>query len=257
MCPRQTALFAVTWTLYFISSGIPQAHATGLFELQIRAFRNDLGLTSNGTCCNGFRQNGICSAPCRTFFKVCLAHFQADIASNPQPRCTFANFTTPVLGDNSMDFSILSDLPVQGSRQNTFYFPVTEFSWPGDFSLIIEAWHNTSLDSPNQEYRNILIARLAEIRSAPSGTSWYVLEHSFNYIVLNYAFRFTCDSNYYGPKCGEHCRPRDDTFGHYTCSNNGTKVCMNGWDGQYCDVALCLPGCHQNNGLCDEPNECK
>lgn len=101
-----------------------------MFELQVRSFRNDLGLTSNGTCCNGFRQNGICSAPCRTFFKVCLAHYQADIAVNPRPRCTFANYTSPVLGDNSMDFSILSGLPVPGSRQNTFYFPVKEFSWP-------------------------------------------------------------------------------------------------------------------------------
>ena len=111
-------------------------HASGVFELQIKSFRNDLGLSSNGTCCNGYRMNGICSEPCRTFFKVCLAHFQADIATNAQPRCTFANFQTPVLGDNTMDFAMISDLPVQSSRQNTFYFPVRKFSWP--VSLITE-----------------------------------------------------------------------------------------------------------------------
>ena len=104
--------------------------ASGVFELQIRQFRNDLGLTSNGTCCNGYRENGICSATCKTFFKVCLAHYQANIATSTQTRCTFANFTSPVLGDNTMDLSEMSRLPLESSRQNTFSFDVNEFAWP-------------------------------------------------------------------------------------------------------------------------------
>lgn len=86
------------------------------------------------------------------------------------------------------------------------------------------------------ELQNVLIARLAEIRSAESGETWYTFEHAFNYTVLKYAFRFTCDSHYYGANCAELCRPRDDNFGHYSCSSNGTKVCLDGWDDQYCDV---------------------
>ncbi|BFZ07417.1 hypothetical protein BsWGS_10456 [Bradybaena similaris] len=256
MCPRNTALLAVVWTFYILS-GLPQVRTTGVFELQIQSFRNDLGVTSDGACCNGYRQNGICSATCRTYFKICLAHYQADIASNPQPRCTFANFTTPVLGENSMDFGVMSELPLKGSRQNTVYFPVTEFSWPKDFSLVIEAWHDNQLASPGQEHTSLLIARLAELKSASSGKTWYTYDRTFGSQILNYAFRFVCDNNYYGDNCAELCRPRDDKFGHYTCSSNGTKMCLNGWDGPYCEIALCLPGCDANNGYCDQPNECK
>ncbi|CAG5134091.1 unnamed protein product, partial [Candidula unifasciata] len=138
----------------------------------------------------------------------------------------------------------------------------------GDFSLVVEAWHDTTLDSPKQEYRNILIARLAEIKSAASGKNWYNFEHDFNYTVLKYAFRFTCDSNYYGANCADLCRPRDDSFGHYTCSANGTKVCLDGWTGDYCDTGECrvgwqgkfckecipYPGCQK--GRCEKPWQC-
>ncbi|RUS85074.1 hypothetical protein EGW08_007168, partial [Elysia chlorotica] len=230
---------------------LSQARSKGVFELQIRSFRNDLGLTSNGSCCNGFRKDGICSEACRTYFKVCLAHFQADIATNPAPVCSFANYSTPVLGGNTMDFSVLSELPVQNARQNTFYFP-------GDFSIIIEAWHESSLDSPNQAptRRSVLISRLAENSQAVSGEEWSVYVKTFDYAELTYAFRFQCDTNYHGPQCAKLCRPRDDDFGHYTCSADGTKTCLDGWKGDYCETAVCLSGCDTHNGYCNRPREC-
>lgn len=51
---------------------------------------------------------------------------------------------------------------------------------------------------------------------------------------MEYDIRVTCDSNYYGGGCADLCRPRDDGFGHYTCSSNGDIVCLSGWQGQYC-----------------------
>ncbi|KAK6998227.1 delta-like protein D [Biomphalaria glabrata] len=254
MSPAQ---YAVLWTLYILC--VQETETSGVLELQIRSFRNDIGLTANNTCCSGFRQDGLCSSPCRTFFKVCLAHFQSDIGNNPEPKCTFANYTTPVLGKNTMDFTGLSNLPVQ-SQQNVFTFPVTQFQWPGDFSLIIEAWHDTTQDVPSRkDVQMVLIARLATIRAASSGPEWYNYTETFNNSTkqLVYAYRFVCEKNYYGAKCSDLCRPRDDQFGHYTCSANGSFVCMDGWDGRYCDTAVCLPGCDAANGFCDQPNECK
>jgi Golgi apparatus protein 1 len=52
--------------------------------------------------------------------------------------------------------------------------------------------------------------------------------------VLSYEYRVTCDAQYYGPGCGTLCRPRNDNFGHYTCSENGTRLCLDGWKGDYC-----------------------
>ncbi|GFR60345.1 delta-like protein [Elysia marginata] len=84
--------------------------------------------------------------------------------------------------------------------------------------------------------RSVLISRLATIRNTVSGDTWSDFVENFNYSVLHYAFRFQCDRNYHGPNCAAFCRPRDDSFGHNTCTSNGTMVCLDGWEGQYCDT---------------------
>lgn len=53
-------------------------------------------------------------------------------------------------------------------------------------------------------------------------------------IQFEYDFRVTCDAHYYGKGCANVCRPRDDQFGHYTCSETGSIVCLSGWQGDYC-----------------------
>lgn len=51
---------------------------------------------------------------------------------------------------------------------------------------------------------------------------------------MQYDFRVTCEEHYYGKGCGSLCRPRDDQFGHYQCSELGDRVCLAGWQGDYC-----------------------
>ena len=45
----------------------------------------------------------------------------------------------------------------------------------------------------------------------------------------------------YGKDCDTLCKPRDDQFGHYTCGQDGHKICLQGWqkdmtnpEGDYC-----------------------
>lgn len=54
------------------------------------------------------------------------------------------------------------------------------------------------------------------------------------YSSIQFDFRVTCDAHYYGQGCANLCRPRDDQFGHYTCSTSGSIVCLSGWQGDYC-----------------------
>lgn len=51
---------------------------------------------------------------------------------------------------------------------------------------------------------------------------------------IEFDYRVTCAQNYYGTGCDIFCRERDDTFGHNACSPNGEKICLSGWQGEYC-----------------------
>jgi len=53
--------------------------------------------------------------------------------------------------------------------------------------------------------------------------------------TLEFDYRVVCTGNYHGPRCSTFCRPRDDTNGHYRCSRSGTRVCLDGWSGTFCD----------------------
>ncbi|XP_076464788.1 uncharacterized protein LOC143296643 [Babylonia areolata] len=241
-----------------------QVEATGVFELHLKSFTNDHGLNADGNCCNGIRTGERCTSQCHTFFHVCLTHYQAAISSSASSSSSSSGGSGPGLSSSS-DLSSV-DSPIR--------FPIRDFAWPGDFSLIIEAWHDTTLSGPTEGSSRELIQRLAVQSSASAGRDWY----NSNYTTtstssasasssglsstttqqLLYSYRFVCDPTYYGAACTVLCRARDDHFGHYYCdSSNGTKVCLDGWSGEYCDEAICLPGCHPDYGICNRPYECR
>ena len=111
------------------------ASSQGVFQLRLKSFMNKLGKDSNNRCCEGFRtSSGKCSNSCSTKFRVCLKHYQATI--DPNHECTFGEEITPVLGSNS----------IQSSRDEPIEFAL-DFKWPGTFSLIIEAWHQSNKTS--------------------------------------------------------------------------------------------------------------
>lgn len=57
---------------------------------------------------------------------------------------------------------------------------------------------------------------------------------------IEFEYRVTCAANYYGPGCGTLCRERDDNFGHIACSASGQKICLSGWQGEYCTERKCF-----------------
>ena len=96
--------------------------ASGVFELKLTSFLNEHGLNSDGNCCNGLRTAGVCSSSCKTFFRVCLTHYQAEISKDPQ--CNFGSLTTKVLGNNSIHFN--KDVSTDFNNPIRFEF---QFSW--------------------------------------------------------------------------------------------------------------------------------
>ncbi len=104
-----------------------QVSCSGVFELQLESFKNTFGLNADENCCNGLKQGNTCSATCKTFFRICLKHYQQDIS--PDPPCTFGTLTTTVLGDNSFDFP---------TNLESFMNPIKlsfDFTWPVSYLL--------------------------------------------------------------------------------------------------------------------------
>lgn len=81
-----------------------------------------------------------------------------------------------------------------------------------------------------------LIHRLLVQQVLEVSSDWKSNKSESQFTSMEYDFRVTCDSNYYGSGCAKFCRPRDDSFGHSTCSETGEIICLTGWHGDYCNT---------------------
>uniref|UniRef100_A0A3B4AS37 Delta-like protein n=2 Tax=Periophthalmus magnuspinnatus TaxID=409849 RepID=A0A3B4AS37_9GOBI len=243
---------AILLTLAVMSILLCQGLCSGVFELKLQEFLNKKGIQGNKNCCKGgltssFQQQ----CECKTFFRICLKHYQPN--ASPEPPCTYGGAVTPVLGSNS--FQVPDAIP-----ESAFTNPVRinfGFTWPGTFSLIIEALHTDSKDDLSTENPDRIISTMTTQRHLTVGEEWSQDLHSGGRTELKYSYRFVCDEHYYGEGCSVFCRPRDDAFGHFTCGERGEIVCDAGWKGQYCTEPICLPGCDDEHGFCEKPGECK
>lgn len=82
----------------------------------------------------------------------------------------------------------------------------------------------------------VLITRLTTQKWLDVGQEWTVDEYRSAHAQMQYEYRVRCVAHYYGKGCENLCRPRDDNFGHYSCSPTGERVCLTGWKGDYCNT---------------------
>ncbi|XP_036392357.1 delta-like protein C [Megalops cyprinoides] len=218
----------LTCLLVLISTQLVES--SGVFELKVHAFR------STRDVCRRSRD-------CRIFFRVCLKHSQDVIL--PEPPCTYGTGLTEIFrADQS---AISSSAPIKVPFH---------FKWPGTFSLIIEAWSAESSEQSTDNQNN-LISRIATRRRLAIGEDWSQDVNFGEQSELRYSYHVVCDEHYYGDSCSDYCRPRNDTFGHYTCDGAGNRACLAGWKGDYCSEPICSSGCSDKHGYCESPGECK
>ncbi|KAG7274990.1 hypothetical protein CRUP_001083 [Coryphaenoides rupestris] len=222
--------------------------------LLCQEFLNKKGVQGNRNCCpSGAGRPGGAGGPyqqqqqqqcdCKTFFRICLKHYQPN--ATPEPPCTYGGAVTPVLGSNS--FQIPDAIP-----ESSFSNPIRinfGFTWPGTFSLIIEALHTDSTEELSTDNPERVISTMTTQRHLTVGEEWAQDLHTGGRTELKYSYRFVCEEHYHGDGCSVFCRPRDDAFGHFTCGERGEIVCDAGWKGQYCTEPICLPGCDEEHGF--------
>uniref|UniRef100_H3CC85 Delta-like protein n=1 Tax=Tetraodon nigroviridis TaxID=99883 RepID=H3CC85_TETNG len=243
----------VLLSLVLASTFLSQGFCSGLFELKMQEFLNKKGVQGNRNCCRGgpaspFQQQ---QCECRTFFRICLKHYQPN--ASPDPPCNYGG-ATPVLGSNS--FQVPDVLP-ESSFTNPVRISFALHVAGGTFTLIIEAFHTDSTEDLSTDNPERLISTMVAQRHLAVGEAWSQDLHAGGRTELRFSYRFVCDEHYYGDGCSAFCRPRDDAFGHFTCGERGEIVCDAGWKGQYCTEPICLPGCDEEHGFCEKPGECK
>lgn len=109
----------ITWGLFF-----RQGFCSGVFELKLQEFLNKKGVTGNTNCCKGGAASGLQQCECKTFFRICLKHYQTNVS--PEPPCTYGGAVTPVLGSNSFQ---VPEMTSKDSFTNPIRFSFG-FTWP-------------------------------------------------------------------------------------------------------------------------------
>ncbi|KAF9406250.1 hypothetical protein HW555_013309, partial [Spodoptera exigua] len=218
------------------------AAGAGVFELQILEFSNYRAALASGACCGGAARAApeqACAAPCRTKFSLCLKEYQSAAAPGA---CSFGSAASPVLGTDS--FTLAEPL-------YTLALPFS-FRWTRSFTLILQAYDDFEYSDPEAG----LVEEAWWSGIVEPSAEWHALQHAGAAAAVAYRVRVLCQPNYYNTTCTTFCRPRDDKFGHYSCTAEGAKRCLPGWQGDNCEKPVCKEGCHPTHGRCDRPGDC-
>lgn len=143
-----------------------QASCSGVFELKLQEFLNKKGVQGNKNCCRGGLTSPYQQCECKTFFRICLKHYQPN--ASPEPPCTYGGTATPVLGSNS--FQVPDSLP-DGSFTNPIKMNFG-FTWPVSITDILM-----------QQMVMLTIQYLSciKIRSFPNALLWGFVGNVFTY----------------------------------------------------------------------------
>ncbi|KAH9392787.1 Protein jagged-2 [Tyrophagus putrescentiae] len=193
-----------------------------------------------------------------TTVHVCLKEFwNSQINFN---RCTFGQKTVifnsnnnnpnnPNNDNNNNDLQQQQQQHHHHRRQSTVKVPFS-FRWIGSFSFTMQLSENSAAHGGVNRF-------VVEDEFAVPGTGWKPRTfHAKDGRIVSIRFRVDCDPYYHAEDCATFCRTRNDTFGHYGCSQAGQKVCLDGWKGENCDKPKCRSGCNEVHGFCESPNEC-
>ncbi|XP_051981186.1 delta-like protein C [Xyrauchen texanus] len=218
-------------TCFFILISMQLADSSGVFELKVHSF------TNTGSVCEQSRD-------CQIFFRVCL-NYSLDVTFIT----LLCNNGTVQIGTFDADQSFISS-----SAPITVPF---KFKWPGNISLIIEAWNEESSSDQSTENWYRMISHFTTNKRLAVSKGWSHDVHRGEKSELRYSYRVVCDEFYHGDNCSDFCRPRNDPFAHFNCDANGNRVCLAEWKGEYCAEPICSSGCNEDHGYCEAPGECK
>ncbi|XP_022670135.1 protein jagged-1b-like isoform X1 [Varroa destructor] len=251
-------VWLVIWVATLMASprttaGANSKEMTSWFEVQIRDLQHQHPTLANGSCCEGRpTENGLrCPTDsfCNTYFRLCLKEYQR-LARVEYRNCTLGENISHVVADfggkqNQHDFEVILRIPIY-------------HRWTETFTLVLDIRHRDT--KVHYTENDPLIDRVSYTGNISSSDDFKPIDtrHAkglFNTANVNYGIRLRCAPNHYTKDCSRTCSPRDDKYGHWTCNQDGIKICADGWKDVQCDRPLC-PKCNLMRGRCEAPGKC-
>ncbi|PKK31579.1 hypothetical protein A306_00001943 [Columba livia] len=199
-------IFGLTFLLMILQQRVS---SSGVFQLELHEFVNSHGSLASGKPC---------FPHCRTFFRVCLKHFQAVVSPGS---CTFGSVITPVLGINS--FSIKDTERFDSPIKLPF-----NFTWPslkhGGFNAVTK--HRARAMFIYLKFLLFYVLFTAICLSGCTEQNGY----------CNKPGECICRPGWQGRYCDE-CIPHIGCR-HGTCKTQWQCICDEGWGGLFCDQDL-------------------
>ncbi|BFZ08590.1 hypothetical protein BsWGS_11629 [Bradybaena similaris] len=218
------------------------ATSEAILSLRFLTFLNVRGYAANGRCCD--RRPFVsrsCESPCDHSFTICLD--RADGSQRLISQCSYGkNVSGQITNANHIAFRNKI-----GRIDNPIVWTVND--WTGRARLKIDI---VDVDLLREEAVDFLQTIMALSSVDGHNKAHFTLK---NRVQLALEAHFKCGNSYYGATCSQHCVPRDDYTGHYTCNQkDGTKICLNGWTGVDCktDVDDCIGNRCQNGAACKD-----
>ncbi|KOX79871.1 Neurogenic locus protein delta [Melipona quadrifasciata] len=280
--PNMWTTMLVWTTVVVLLPAPRMVNASGVFELRLKSFVNEYGKDSLGKCCSGSTsKTGECSGVCKTRFRVCLKQYQVKIDTTTpctygdvvtpvlgenivslSPNVAMPSFTNPIRfpfdftwpdttrNSNTLDSRLCSRSVKVGDALRSSLIRIDilkkiediECRVPIDSTApLYKAQGDTTIER-NESAKKVLITRLTTQKWLDVGPNWTEDEYRSAHAKMVYEYRVTCVAHYYGKGCENLCRPRDDNFGHYSCSPSGERVCLSGWKGDYCNTQMKIAG---------------
>uniref|UniRef100_H3CIF1 DeltaD n=2 Tax=Tetraodon nigroviridis TaxID=99883 RepID=H3CIF1_TETNG len=232
-----------------------QVVCSGVFELKLQEFLNKKGLSGNANCCPGGAAHPHQHCECKTFFRICLKHYQANVS--PEPPCTYGGAVTPVLGSNSFQVpETNADSFTNPVRfQFGFTWPVSDnrhLDWPSGGPVLLPqrlliGQAGGQLLCERRQWSSCLVVDGEEMKESSEISRG---RGGSRFRRPNHISPFTCPSFVH---LAAICLPGCDEQ-HGFCDKPGECKCRVGFSGRYCDDCIRYPGCL--HGTCQQPWQC-
>ncbi|GFR97460.1 delta-like protein [Elysia marginata] len=205
-----------------------------------RNFTNHQGALADGTCCDnpGLTVPNCPPDQCDTQFLPC-----ATFVGRKKCGAFFQTPTATMYDTNS--FVLHKKIGTLKLKTPSTVVTLKKFD-PSDINFIILAREVTGSSNEIANF-SFVIDWMDTFYSHDDHWRQMILTDAYSELGLHVLHQ--CARHYFGPTCSKYCKP---TY-QYTCLNNGSKNCTDGWQGSDCDdlVPYCTSGVCLNGGTCN------